>query len=284
MKKYLPLLLVFILLISGCIDFPGFQQASFDSPGTSKTDSTDLILDIQAVPSEVKAGKQISLVFDIQAKENILKNLNLNSYDQCIFTGESEYEILELKEQREKIWTWKWIAGESKFEQECNIRFRTEYESEFVKTQDMSVVTESEYYARQERGTLGDITTSISSTTNPLEISVAFSEEQPFIEDDEYHMYINYYYSGDGYLENLKVGDVVIKLPDFISEIDCNSYDIDGNILTLNRELNFIDKKAPQTTCTFKANIEQPIEIAPITITASYKYKFDNSLIIKIIP
>ncbi|MCD6477262.1 MAG: hypothetical protein J7K26_03870 [Candidatus Aenigmarchaeota archaeon] len=284
MKKIFFPLLLSIVVISGCISIPGIGKASIGEQGIFNIQNPDISIDIKPSTTEVKSGRQISLKFHLTSNQNDLFNILLNVYDQCIFTGDNLYSIDSLKHGRSKSWIWRWKAGSTEFPMNCKIKYRVSYISNFTLFHDIISMKESEYYSRQERGTLNEIKLLSNSTTNPLDIKIRFSEQQPFIEGEEYNMYIDYSYSGNGYIEKLE--NVTIKIPDFINDIKCSGYDYDKetHTLKLNRDLNFYNKKGPQTTCTFTTQLSDPLEIQKITLTANYIYKFDNSLLINVKP
>lgn len=287
MKNILILSVILVLSISGCINLSG-QKAGFEM-GTSTVDADDLSLSIKAVPTEVKSGRSMSLTFTLQSKENDLKDVSVNAYDICSFTADkTEENITSMKQLTERKWSWKFILGETDFAKDCEIKLRASYKSNLLLTQDVISMSESEYYARGELGTLSELTVNSQTSTNPLKISLSFSDEQPFITGEEQKMYVHYSYSGDGYID--KLDDVNITVPDFIASIECNGYELvtqdnGDRYLTQTREIKFSNKEAASTTCTFSTDVgSEPIKTGKISLTATYIYKFDESLIVKIIP
>jgi len=58
----------------------------------------------------------------------------------------------------------------------------------------------------------------------------------------------------------------------------------ESSFLTLNRNLTFINKAAKRSTCTFTAAPAVPLDTGALIITANYKYKLDNSILVKVKP
>ena len=282
MKKLVLLTLVAIIFVSGCIDFGG-SMAFF---GISEvTDNPDLYMLIEASADEIKTDRYVQLRFTIENDgESDLKNVNINAYDQCLFNGENMKEIEEIRSTRSMMWIWKWQAKNTEINRDCTIRLKTYYDTETKLEERFNVLSESEYYTREEQQTLSEIIGASSTTDNTLRINVEFSEPQPFLEGEQIFVYITYTDVGTGLLDKLEPGNITIEFPDNVENVECSSYVGEENIFTLNNDLRFIRKQAPQTTCKFTSKATQPIDIGDMSITAKYKYQFDNSLLLKVTP
>ncbi|MHA2031542.1 MAG: hypothetical protein ACW99Q_19360 [Candidatus Kariarchaeaceae archaeon] len=289
--RYLILALITIVLISGCIEFPESQQATLGF--VEKTDNPDVYLSSQSTPTEVKGGRNITLIFNITNKQGFdIENVSLSVYDQCIFTGESEWSSDKLRVNRTQLWNWKWSSPKVELEKDCEVKLRTEYDSQYNLTQDIIVLAETEYYIREQTGNLSDLQPSLSSSLSPLKISLRFSDTQPFLENENITMFIDYENIGDGFIE---IDNITMIVPKNLQGI-CNHYTnsgvispeyeigVSGNEFVLNRELTFFNNKATESTCTFTTNATQIIDQQILSITAHYKYMFDNSMIIKVEP
>ncbi len=282
MKKLILLSLVAIIFVSGCIDFGG-SQAFF---GISEiTDNPDMYMLIEASNDEIKTDRFVQLRFTVENDgESELTNMNISAYDQCLFTGDNIKEITSLRANKSSMWIWKWQARNTEIPRDCTVRLQTKYNTETKVEERFNVLEESEYYTREEQGTLGEIIGRSSFTDNTLRINVEFSEAQPFLENEEIFAYISYTNVGLGILNEIEKGDVTITVPDNLVNGQCSSYGKDGNNFTLINDLRFVKQEAPQTTCKFITSASQPIDIGDITIIAKYKYQFDNSLLLKVTP
>jgi len=278
------LLLLAIVFVSLCaelpIQIPFLTPVQESSLALEVTTDPDIYLKVETLPKEVKEGRNISIFFEIRNEgESDLENINLYAYDQCIFSGENKTTVNKLKQNRTTTWSWKWRAGNIELSTDCNIKFRTDYESNFSLFQDIAVLTESEYYIKEQEETLESIPISSSSSSSPLSISVSFLEKQPFLDGDEITMTIGYSYIGDGIMN---VSDITISIPSNLEFVSCNDYSKIDNSLKLTRKLNFINKRASSSNCKFTTKASQPMDIKSLSLTTSYKYVLDNSISVRV--
>ena len=279
------LLLLAIVFVSLCTQLPieipfltpSVQQSSFALEVTS---DPDIYLKVETLPKEVKEGKNISMIFEVRNEANSdLENINVYAYDQCVFSGDNKKSISMLKPDRTERWTWKWKAGNIELPTDCNIKFRTDYENDFSLSQDVAVLTESEYYIKEQEGILEDIPISSSSSSSPLSISVGFLENQPFVDGDEVTMSIGYSYIGEGIMN---ISDITISIPSNLEFVSCSDYNKVDTSLKLTRKLNFINNKASSSNCKFTTKASQPMGIKSLSLTARYKYVLDNSISVRV--
>jgi len=283
MKKILFLSLILIVLVSGCIDFGGGSQASF---GISEiTNNPDIYLKVETSADNIKAGREMQVKTIIENKgSRPLESINVTAYDLCLFIGDNKKELEELKANRTNQWTWKWKAGETQFERDCDVKFLTEYMTEAYSSKTINVLQESEYYTRETQQTLNQIPVMSYSTDNSLQITMSFSEEQPFLEGEEIYVYINYADVGNGILKQVEAGKLIIDAPGNLINGECSGYDFDGEKFVLSSPLKFVSKKAPATSCKFITKANQLIDSRELAITATYKYQFYNSLLLGVRP
>lgn len=270
-----------VVLVSGCIaNFPGAQRASIMNP-TVTSETQDLILKAEAVPLEVRSGKRLDLYFELDALKD-LRNLSFNITDSCLFSGDlGGFENLELKANRSKDLKLSLIAGIVSFDTDCQVRFKSSFNSTFVAAQDIIVLSESEYLNEQRTGKINERFARFASTDNPLQIIFSFSNTQPFENDTEEFMYMQYY-AGSG-LEKLSKNSVQFTSPNNV-KIACDDYTAEGNRFTLNRDLVFIDGMAKKSTCKFATSAQQDVDSKTLQLTANYLYAIDNFINVKIKP
>lgn len=269
--------LVFILLVSGCIQFEG-TITSFDNPqfiGEQK----DLELQAEFYPEEIKTGKDLNLNFLINAKKNI-EDITFNLYDTCLFTTAEKQKIKVIRANTSKVIRLKLTAGETEFERDCNIKFKLDYSANTSASQDVIVLSDVEYTERQRTNRLNEFTPQLTKIASPLDISISFSEEQPFQEETEILMNIDYYNIGTGFIDKIEKNNIQIIFPDNLELKECNDY---TNGL-LNKDLIFIKNKAKTSTCRFITKALQPIDAKNLLITGKYKYVIDNYITVKIKP
>ena len=277
------LLILLVVLVSMCMDSTA-QQASVILENPS---NTDLFIRAEAIPSVVRSGRNLDMIFDLTNKrQEKLKNVSFLAYDQCLFSGDNIKFFDDIQPNQTERWSWKWLTVETNFERDCTIKFNVEYSSEFSRTQSVAVLSQVEYNQREAAGTLSSVPLSSSSTQNAINIIISFSETQPFVEGDSITMFIDYVNEETGIIDQLNPEEVSMTLPRNIGNIACNEYDLQNDKLILNRSLKFIGGRAPRSSCTFKAILSgaSPIDTDAITLTAMYKYLIDNSLTVKVRP
>ena len=59
-----------------------------------------------------------------------------------------------------------------------------------------------------------------------------------------------------------------------MKDLSCTDY----SGLTLNKNLNFLRGRAPNSVCTFTTTTTKPLDIQSLTITVNYKYKISSSI------
>ncbi len=288
--RYLAIsMIIAVVLVSGCVQFDDFGEARTGIPQITIS-SPDIQIDVEAFPEEVKEGRNISLYFDVWNKHEDMdiENFDLKIYDLCVFKDGSDTVDVWVDETIQRNRTTsediKLKTGSIDFERDCQIRFRSEYEASIIKSHTVAVLQESEYYQREDTDRLGEISISSTTTTNPLSISISFSDSQPFLDSEENIMYIDYSYSGDGYIDSLPVGSITLDLPDNMQNIKCNDYSLVGEVYSISRKKTFINKQAPRSTCTFTTNASQPIDSKTMILEGTYKYVLDDSLLVRVKP
>jgi hypothetical protein len=292
MKNFLIMdfLLMAIVLISLCTDMPNFPNIPFLNeplqPGTSgiEISNEDIYINVNALPSEVSGGSNVTLIFQITNRANYdLEDVSLNLYDPCVFNDGNSKEtyIGKLKSNRTNTTSWNLNSSAITLSRDCELKFAVSYKGKFNFYQDVVVLTQSEYNIRLSQGTLHNIPIKSSYSSSPLQISLTFSEEQPLLENTNVDGQISYAYTGNGFIDVGK-GDVKINLP---SNLEVSGAGCRGDYnsgLSLVEPLKFINKKASPSTCTFKAKTSQLIDIKLLTITADYKYTIDSSVPIRV--
>ena len=280
MRYLLLLAVVLVSLCTGLPDIPFINPVNNTaSPRTLAIDSPDLFIGIDTVPAEVKPNRSVNTFFELRNKNNYdLKNVKLTIYDPCIFTGDTEKDIGIIKANGTKTFSLKLTSENTDLDENCNLKFRVEYDTNYSLYQSIAVLKKEEYEQREIAGTLNSIPINAMYPSSPLKISLTFSDEQPFIENENKYLHLDYFNVGDG-LVTVNKGDIKIKIPTNIKDFSCGDYDSN---LALNEDLNFFGNRASSSTCSFTTTATSPIDIKSLEVTASYKYALDNSISIRV--
>ena len=278
--RYVLLAVLGIVLISMCAGFniPFINSGNVSEAGFITVDSGNpkTLITAEAIPTEVKSGRNVTLKFEINNENPYsLKNVKLNVYDTCVFTGDTNIPaITEIKANRTDSISLKLKSDYSDLDKTCNIKFRISYEASQVVSQDIAVLSASEYDNREASGTLGSVPIQSSSQDGPLSVGIRFSDSQPFYEKEKYYMYIDYRNTGQGLL-NVSSGGIKINKPGNVKDFSCDDYD---SGMSLKDALSFISGRAPESACSFAAVASQPLSIESLSLEANYKYTVDSSI------
>jgi len=286
MRYLLFLALILIVSMSMCAGLP--EIPFFNTGGDIQkagvivmdAESPDVFIRAEAIPpTEVRAGRNVNVYFELRNKNTYsLKNVKLTVYDPCIFSGDIEKLITEIKANKTYTFSLKWTAGSTDIDKDCKIKFRIEYDAEYSLSQNIAVLSQTEYEQREVSGTLHDIPIQSSFPDSPLKILLSFSETQPFINNEKYYLQLDYRNAGSGVIDVGK-GAITIKPPVNVKDFTCSDYD---SSLTNTEALNFITNRASTSSCSFTASTSQIMDIMSLSITARYKYMLDNSILIKV--
>lgn len=216
-----------------------------------------------------------------------IQNVKIEVYDTGLFEpwegmrGPFEKDLI--KANRTEIFSLRYHMGDPGLAEDTDIKFRTFYTSNATISTSVVVLSEVEYFERKARDTLGEIPISTWTSTNPLRVTVTWSDEQPLLDAQEVQMYVDYQNLGTGFIDKLEPGEVYFIVPGNIEFQSCDDYRLEGEILILKRELDFLQKRAKRSTCTFKAKGTGTIDSRSIVGVAAYRYEIDSAVTVPII-
>ncbi len=279
-----------ILFVSGCTNISETIKAGLLTVDKS---TEDILVHAELSQPQLKSGMSTNIKFTAENKQQFeLKNFALNVFDLCDFTctvsGSSteapQFSADTIRPNRTKDFQMNCKAPVVESERTCEIKFRSSYEGSLGQTHDIFVVTESEFATGRTK-----VSPLSTETKSPLKISVSWSDTQPFVENDDAILYLDYSYTGEGIIEKLRPGDVSFVFPKNLELeegrcIDFVKSEIGENNYTLAKDLLFIAGKAKRSTCVFKTKASQPIDSGKLSLKAKFKYTLDGSLPVTVVP
>ena len=283
-KAALILSIVLVTLVAACVQLPWNTSSVTSATGETAMENPDLSINVSAFPTEVKGGRNISVTWNIQNNQLIgLKDVNVEVYDQCLFSGESKKHFDELRPNGMQIWMWSWSSQTTQFERDCEVKFKVTWNSTAFVTQDINVLSETEFYTREQAGTLSDLAGSMTSTTNPITISLDFSEQPPWLNGSTVYMNMGIADTGGGFISKLPNNSINITVPNDTGTVVCDEYrTVVPNLLVLNRDINFANKEATPLSCTLEIFTNNILSTGTLGVTTNYKYELDDSFTVKI--
>lgn len=296
MNRYFHILivsgLILVMLASGCTEGGGtFSIFGLElGPGEPVyTQYENLLVETEAVPSEVFEGKTTNLFFDFYNKGNTtLRDIKIRITDLAGFTAsETSKSIGELEEGEMLNWLCTLTSVHTDLQEERNkeIRYNVEYLSSSSAMYDIAVISDDEYTRLERSGTLEeDIRLFYFKTKSPVEIDMSFSREQPFFSDIDFYFYLDLRNMGGGSIESMQ--DLVIYYPsDLVEFVESNDFRSDGEgKLVLSDSLDFYNGKTKRATCKFRVKDVNIRNIGQFKAEANYIYEYHKTINIKVKP
>jgi len=206
----------FVLLVSACVQLPFGREQVGAGPGTAEIKNSDVTVQVLAYPAEVRGGSDISVKWDTtnMQENDPLSDVNINAYDTCLFSGtETTKHFDKLQPNRTQTWDWSWTSQTTPFERDCEIKFKTNWSGTAHVSQQISVLTDSEYYAREQAGTLSALSGTSTASSNPVSISLRFSDPMPWQTGSTVYMHIDVSNIGGGLIDKMPKGSIQITVP-----------------------------------------------------------------------
>lgn len=284
MKAILLVSVILVTLVAACVQLPwGRQQVGTTSQVT--IENPDISVKVSAFPSEVKGGRNISVTWNIINNQlTALKNVDVDVYDQCLFSGNNSMHFDNISANRNLLWNWHWSSQPTQFERDCEIKFKVSWDTSSMLSQDLTVLSDSEYFAREQADTLDELATMPIASNSPVTLSLVLSEPLPWTNSSIVYIYTDMADTGGGLMSKLLKDSVNITVPANLDPTTafCDEYRLEGNVMVLNRDIEFINKEAPSLTCTFNTLTDRPIKTGTLSISANYKYELYDSFTIKV--
>lgn len=287
--KYLAIIAVILLVfISGCVDLVGEGDlARFMGIGEPEDIAVEEVsVSVDPVLYTVDSGRDNTIFFDVENKGNMtLEDVEFTIFDLPYFSSDEEktyWDLGDMEPGRTESWEWGFTADEVDSERTSNIRYRLNYGSEAYAEHSVTVLSYDEYLTRQEEGVL-DVDLRYGKKDTSVDVVLGFSEEQPFVDEDEILLTMFFKDVGDGFVEgdNLDEGDVTLSYPDEFLNLqgDCQGVmDGGGGELDLDEDLYFYQGETSEVSCRFEVETDEDIAEGMFEIEAEYTYILDDSL------
>jgi|GEM_PF-5320734 len=284
------LLLTTAIFAAGCVGQGGnvFQSVmDVKVSGTSATEDTTITAKI---PEFARADTDFSWQLVVQPIADI-KDFKIFIDDTGLFTdlqtGDPLNNGVTILANRTQTFNIKYRMGDPGLAEKTNIKLRSTYVSNASTSTTVAVLSDTEYFQRKAKGTLGEIPTSTWTSTSPLQLTVSWSDTMPLLDKQNVQMYVDYKNTGSGIIENLMPHQAFFSIPSNLEPKNCDDYTLvnlpEGNRLELKNQLDFIQNKAKRSTCTFVAHSAGPIDSTSITGWVQYTYEIDNTITVPII-
>ncbi len=270
MKK-LFLILILVLLVSGCTGLP-FDIPFFSSGGTQvKELPPDVISmhNITVLPStSVRAEDEFSIYFELLNQEEFnYTDVKYDLYDTglCIPTGGNPtlscyppgcgfslgpQEIMQVE------WTFKAPNADkiAHLKVTCPIRFRFDFSYQAKSQIDVLVISSEHFSELQKAGKATTFSPTVNVGRGPIKTYFDFGTSLPVKNNASLPVYIKVEDKGTGMLEQIEAGDFIITFPsefDF-SNVDCPYFGCDKStgICTSNAPIPIISKKSLDIRCS----------------------------------
>jgi hypothetical protein len=277
------LLLAAAVVLSGCVGqgtnvLQNIMDIKLSGGGVEDTTIT------AKVPEFARANRDFDWQLAVQPAIDI-RNFRTEIYETGLFdvVGSDPLNKSEINGNRTELFSIKYHMGDPGLAQQTAIKMRSFYTSNATTSTTVVALSETEYFQRKQADTLSTIPVSTWTSTNPLLLTVTWSDPMPLLDAQAVQMYVDYQNLGSGYIEKLSAGQVTFTLPTNIEFVSCDDYNLTDGKLFLKRDLDFLQKRAKRSTCTFKAKASGTIDSQSIVGTALYDYEIDNTVTVPII-
>jgi len=282
MRNELGLALLMVVLAAGCVGQTDGVMQSMLTLDIISGGAEDMAISAK-VPEFARTEKDFN--WQLIAEPAItVRDFGIGVYDRCSFSnvGQESFSLPAIPANNTQIFTLTYRTPKVEFEKTCKVYFSANYTSNATLSTTVAALQDAEYMQRKQAGSLGDIPTSTWKSRNPLELSISWGPEgMPLLDSSSNYMYIDYRNAGNGAIPNLKPGQVMIQVPANMGDgISCDDYswNAGSRTLTLSRQLDFLQKQAKRSTCTFTAKASQPVDSATVVISAAYRYIIEGSV------
>lgn len=272
-----------IAVLSGCVGQNGGAIMSIMDIRMSGGGSEDMTVTAK-VPEFARSNSDFNWQLVVQPSIDI-KDFRTEIYDTGLFKAAEGQDIKAdtIHANTTKIFPLSYKMGDAGLAEKTDIKMRSFYRSNVTISTTVAVLSEVEYFQRKAQGRLSEIPVYTWMSTNPLQLTISWSDTMPLLDAQAVQMYVDYQNTGSGYVEKLMPGEVTFVVPTNIEFVSCDDYNVTGNKLVLKRDLDFLQKRAKRSTCTFKAKASGTIDSQSLSGMALYSYEIDSKVTVPII-
>ena len=273
-------------MIAGCVGQDGGVLQSIMNVQVAGGGAEDVTITAK-IPEFARSGGIFSWQLVVQPSIDI-KDFRFEIYDHGLFTtvtGENIVGTSDINANSTKTFPITYTMGDAGLAESTNIKMRSFYSSNATMSTTVAVLNEVEYFQRKANGKLDEIPVSTYSSTNPLQLTVTWSDTMPLLDAQGVQMYVNYQNKGEGFIDRLYAGNVTFTIPSNLEFVTCDDYGYNAATgkMTLMRDLDFLQKTAKKSTCTFKAKASGAMDSRSLVGTALYMYELDSTVNVPII-
>lgn len=284
MRKELGILLLLVVAASACVGQTDGVLQSVMTLDVIKGGAEDITITAK-VPEFARTNGDFN--WQLLAKPtSTVRNFQIAVYDRCVFEnkGTESFSSAEILANNTQTFTLTYHTPAIEFDRTCPVYFTASYLSNSTLSSTVVVLQETEYVQRRQAGTMGDIPITTWNSRSPLELSVSWGPDgQLMLENSLNQLHITYANKGAGAIAKLEAGQVIIRVPENVEpdgQMPCDDYtwDTGTRTLTLNRQIDFVQKRAKTSTCTFRAVTDQPVDSESLVVSAEYRYSIDGTV------
>lgn len=276
-------LLIAAVMFSGCVGQENGETVKILDLQVTGGGAEDVAVTAK-VPEFTRKDRDFGWQIAVQPAVDIT-DFRADVYDRGLFTNLTPDEVAadSINANTTKLFPISYHMGDPGLAEKTDIRMRSFYRSKAMISTTVAVLNEVEYFQRKAKGTLGEIPVSAWSSTNPLQLTITWSDPMPLLDAQEVQMYVDYQNLGSGFMEKMNAGNVIFAIPENLEFVSCDDYGSEGGKLVLKRDLDFTQKRAKRSTCTFKARASGPVDSRSLVGTAFYDYEIDGKITVPII-
>ena len=305
MKKII-LILILVLLISGCVDLPNLSCLLGNCEEVKEMPEDVIIVDnINVLPNPpITAGDQFSISFQMTNAEEDLEiptSYQLLDDGLCsLVPGQADSESIYLVPGQVEFREWTFSTPTSSdiayLKTICPVRFKVTYDYFSESEIEVNVISKERYAQLQQAGTFETFTPTLTVGRGPIKIYMELGVNLPARSESILPLYITVENKGSGLFDEIPEGKLWIQIPKGFTPYDCgamqpymggegfvdyDNYDFYNNT----NEIPLIGKKTYKIKCSLNVpNVDLEQTYFLNAYFQSYTYDVVNEVSVEIKP